>query len=286
MDYIMQRIGVVGNGFVGNAIANGFKKTKLEVFVYDIDDSISTHSYDDVLSCEYVFVCLPTPMTHMEGGECNLSFIEKFFQGIEKSDSIFIIKSTVPIGTTRRLQEKYTNLKIVHNPEFLTAANAEYDFLHSDRHVIGGDGESLKSVEKLYKDCFPETPVFCMTSDESECVKYFSNSFLAAKVMVFNEMKILCEALKNIDYDKVIEGVSSDIRIGKSHTTVPGPDGEYGFGGTCFPKDINALIATMKHNGISPLVLESVWEQNKKFRVNWDWAYNPSAVSPLELSDA
>ena len=124
-----------------------------------------------------------------------------------------------------------------------------------------------------------------MTSDESECVKYFSNSFLAVKVIVFNEMKILCEALKNIDYDKVIEGVSSDIRIGKSHTTVPGPDGEYGFGGTCFPKDINALIATMKHNGISPLVLESVWEQNKKFRVNWDWAYNSSAVNPLESSD-
>ena len=281
----MQRIGVVGNGFVGNAIANGFKKTKLEVLIYDIDDSISTHSYDDVVSCDYVFVCLPTQMTHMEGGECNLSFIEKFFEGVEESDSIFIIKSTVPIGTTRRLKDRYPTLKIIHNPEFLTAANAEYDFLHSDRHVLGGEGESLNVVEKLYKDCFPDIPVFCMNSDESECVKYFSNSFLAAKVMVFNEMKILCEALENIDYDKVIDGVSSDRRIGKSHTMVPGPDGEYGFGGTCFPKDINAILATMKHNGISPLVLESVWEQNKKFRVNWDWAYNSSAVNPLESSD-
>ena len=188
----MQRIGIIGNGFVGNAVANGFRNTKLEVLVYDIDESISTHSYEDVLSCDYVFVCLPTPMTHIEGGVCNLSLIEKFFEDIKESNSIFIIKSTVPIGTTRRLQEKYPQLKIVHNPEFLTAANAEYDFLNSDRHVIGGQGKSLEIVEKLYKDCFPNIPVFCMNTDESESVKYFSNCFLAAKVMVFNEIKVLC----------------------------------------------------------------------------------------------
>jgi len=282
----MQRIGIIGNGFVGNAVANGFKKTELEVLVYDIDESKSTHSFDDVVACDYVFVCLPTPMTHVEGGECNLSFVEKFFEGVGESDSIFIIKSTVPIGTTRKLQEKYSQLNIVHNPEFLTAANAEYDFLHSDRHVIGGEGKVLKNVEELYRKCFPNTPVFCMNSDESESVKYFSNCFLAAKVMVFNEMKVLCETLGCIDYNKVIDGVSSDTRIGKSHTQVPGPDGEYGFGGTCFPKDINALITTMEENGMNPLVLESVWEQNKKYRLNWDWAGNESAVSPLESTDA
>jgi len=78
----MQRIGVVGNGFVGNAVAKGFASTKkVEVLIYDIDESRRTHGYDDVISCDYVFVCLPTPMTRTEGGDCNLSFIEKFFEG-------------------------------------------------------------------------------------------------------------------------------------------------------------------------------------------------------------
>lgn len=282
----MQRIGIVGNGFVGNAVAKGFASTKkVEVLIYDIDESRRTHDYDDVISCDYVFVCLPTPMTHTEGGVCNLSFVENFFDDIGDSDSIFIIKSTVPIGTTKKLSEDYPRLKIVHNPEFLTAVNAEYDFIHSDRHVIGGKQYILRDVQKLYKICFPNIPVYTMNSDESEATKYFANCFLASKLMIFNEMKILCENLGTIDYSKVIDGVVSDSRIGKSHTMVPGPDGEYGFGGTCFPKDINALITTMKENGMDPLVLESVWEQNKKFRLNWDWAHNTSAVSPLESND-
>lgn len=287
MDYIMQRIGVVGNGFVGNAVAKGFASTKkVEVLIYDIDESRRTHDYDDVISCDYVFVCLPTPMTHTEGGECNLSFIEKFFGGIGDSDSIFIIKSTVPIGTTKQLSDNYPNLKIINNPEFLTAVNAEYDFVHSDRHVIGGKPITIRGVEKLYKMCFPNVPVYSMTSDESEATKYFANCFLASKLMVFNEMKILCENIGTIDYSKVIDGVVSDSRIGKSHTMVPGPDGEYGFGGTCFPKDINALTTTMRENGMNPIVLESVWEQNKNYRLNWDWTNNTSAVSPIETDNA
>ena len=181
--------------------------------------------------------------------------------------------------------KQYPNLKIVHNPEFLTAANAEHDFLHSDRHVIGGKENYAEDVEKLYKVCFPHIPIFCMNSDESEATKYFANCFLATKVMVFNEMKILCENLGTINYNKVIDGVASDSRIGKSHTMVPGPDEEYGFGGTCFPKDINALITTMEENGMDPIVLDSVWQQNKRYRVNWDWAYNKSAVSSLDYWD-
>ena len=117
-----------------------------------------------------------------------------------------------------------------------------------------------------------------MKSNESEAAKYFANCFLASKVMIFNEMKILCDNIKGTNYDTIIEAVVSDSRIGESHTSVPGPDGEYGFGGTCFPKDINALIYTMEENGIDPLVLKSVWEQNKKYRLNWDWAENTSAV--------
>ena len=271
-------IGVIGNGFVGNAVAKGFQD-KLEVRVHDIDKNKATHSYMDVLMSDYIFVCLPTPMVSIEGGKCNLSILEDFFDDIPSTiDGTFIIKSTVPIGTTDKFIKRYPYLKIIHNPEFLTAINAEHDFINSDRHVIGGDRRIAYSLEKIYEYCFPGTPVYIMKSNESEAVKYFSNCFLASKVMLFNEMKILCDNIKGIDYDTIIEAVVSDSRIGESHTSVPGTDGEYGFGGTCFPKDINALIHTMKEYGVEPLILKSVWEQNKRYRLNWDWAENKSAV--------
>ena len=274
----MKKIGVIGNGFVGNAVASGFKKYA-EIRVHDIDPLRSTHDFENTISCDYVFVCLPTPMKTAEGSECNLSIIHRFFNEVpEDCKSIFIIKSTVPIGTTDSIIKEHPNLKIIHNPEFLTAANAETDFIESDRHVLGGKREWTKKVEFLYKRCFPKIPVFKMKSSESEAVKYFANCFLASKVMVFNEMKMLCDNLNSVDYDKVIEGVISDTRIGESHTSVPGPDGDYGFGGTCFPKDINALIHTMEQNGVNPIVLKSVWNQNKNYRKNWDWAENTSAV--------
>ena len=271
-------IGVVGNGFVGNAVAKGFSGKVNEIRIYDIDKSKSTHGYLKTMTSDYVFVCLPTPMVDMEGGKCNLSIIEEFFKELPTTiDGIIIIKSTVPVGTTERLSKKYPYLKIIHNPEFLTANNAEEDFINSDRHVIGGKKGIREWVARMYSFCFPDVPILSMSSNESELVKYFANCFLATKVMVFNEMKFLCNNL-DMDFDTIMSGVVMDNRIGNSHTKVPGPDGEYGFGGTCFPKDINSLIHTMEENGIDPLILKSVWEQNKKYRMGWDWAENTSAV--------
>ena len=271
-------IGVVGNGFVGNAVAKGFSGKVNEIRVYDIDESKSTHGYLETMTSDYVFICLPTPMVDVEGGKCNLSIIEEFFKELPTTiDGIIIIKSTVPVGTTERLSKKYPYLKIIHNPEFLTANNAEEDFINSDRHVIGGKKGIREWVVGMYNFCFPDVPILSMSSNESELVKYFANCFLATKVMVFNEMKFLCNNL-DMDFDTIMSGVVMDNRIGNSHTQVPGPDGEYGFGGTCFPKDINSLIHTMEENGIDPLILKSVWEQNKKYRMGWDWAENTSAV--------
>mgnify|MGYP005814451127 FL=1 len=273
-------IGVVGNGFVGNAVAKGLQDKVTEVRIYDIDKEKSTHGYLETISSDYIFVCLPTPMTSAEGGTCNLSIIEGFFDELPSTvEGIMVLKSTVPIGTTHKLIEKCPFLKLVHNPEFLTAANAEQDFIEADRHVIGGEDDGLvEQVERFYNACFPETPVYTMKTKESEAVKYFANSFLATKVMIFNEMKILCDDILDVDYDRILEGVASDNRIGHSHTFVPGPDGDYGFGGTCFPKDINALIHTMEEHGVNPLVLKAVWEQNKNYRKKWDWAESSSAV--------
>ena len=274
----MKPIGIIGNGFVGGAVANGLKNF-CEVRIYDTDEERRTHTYTDVVFSDFVFVCLPTPMVDMEGGKCNLSILENFFEELPTiCEGTFIIKSTVPIGTTEKLCIKYPHLKIVHNPEFLTAANAKEDFVNADRHVIGGNEEWVSDVEDFYKMCYPDIPVFTMKSSESECVKYFANCFLAAKVMVFNEMRVLVDNIEDVDYDSVMQGVISDRRIGNSHYNVPGPDGDYGFGGTCFPKDINALIHTMIENNMNPLVMKSIWEQNKNYRKNWDWAESTSAV--------
>jgi len=276
-------IGIIGNGFVGGAVANGMSNVS-DVMIYDKDINRRTHQYDEVVYCDFIFVCLPTPMTSVDGGECNLSIIEDFFAGLPKDCSgTFVIKSTVPVGTTDVLCTKHPHLKIVHNPEFLTAINAKEDFLKADRHVIGGDEKLIKPVVELYKELYPNIPVYTMKSKESECVKYFANCFLASKLMVFNEMKLLCNELEDVDYETIIEGVIADKRIGTSHCYVPGPDDEYGFGGTCFPKDINALIKTMEDNGINPIVLMSVWEQNKNIRKTWDWANNESAVKEKTL---
>ena len=153
-------IGVVGNGFVGNAIAKGFQShfkrsgfhDKFEVRVYDVDKDKSTHSYMDALMSDYIFICLPTPMIGIEGGKCNLSILEDFFDDIPSTiDGTFIIKSTVPIGTTDKFIKRYPHLKIIHNPEFLTAANAEYDFINSDRHVIGGDKRIAYAVLEIFR---------------------------------------------------------------------------------------------------------------------------------------
>lgn len=271
-------IGVIGNGFVGNATAKGFEPKVKSVRVYDLDPDKTKNTFEETLDSDFVFVCLPTPMLDAEGGDCNLEIVKNFFEVASRFTKcgILILKSTVPIGTTEKIRTKYPQLKLVHNPEFLTAANAVSDFENADRIVIGGSGSELEKVFDLYASTFGLVDIFRMTPTESESVKYFANCFLATKVMMFNEAKMLSEAT-NTDFEVICKAVIADARIGETHCQVP-CNGDYGFGGTCFPKDINALIRTMEKNGIDPLVLKSVWEQNKNFREHWDWKDNASAV--------
>ena len=112
------KIGVIGNGFVGSAIANGF--SNYEVKVFDKNPDVSQNTLEDTLSQDFVFISVPTPMIDAMGADCNLSIIESCFDEIESigSKAIFIIKSTVPIGTTKSLQSKHPSLNIVHSPNF------------------------------------------------------------------------------------------------------------------------------------------------------------------------
>jgi UDP-glucose 6-dehydrogenase len=151
----MKEIGIVGNGFVGNAIYQNLKNS-YNVKVYDIDKNRCLNQLDEIYKCEIIFVCLPTPMISGEGGKCNLSIINNFFQNVPKfCKSLFVIKSTVPIGTTQQIKEARKDLIICHNPEFLTAINAVEDFKNSDRNIIGGDKNEVKPLYDLFLDMFP-----------------------------------------------------------------------------------------------------------------------------------
>ncbi len=282
------KIGVVGNGFVGGALSRAFVEN-YELFVYDKVENRSPHSLSETIETDIVFVCLPTPMKDIEGAEANLSIIHEFFDEVEQltkfeNGTVYVIKSTVPIGTTSSLREKYKTENIIHSPEFLTARCANIDLLTAARHVIGGsspDSEQVKKVLELYEERFPGSRILTMSSDESEFVKYACNCFFATKVIFFNELKLLCENM-DLDWDLMMKGIISDGRIGQSHHRVPGPDGGYGFGGTCFPKDLNAFIDTFEKNGMEANLLKAVWERNKEIRTTWDWIHNKSAVMQEE----
>lgn len=286
-------VGCVGMGFVGTAVVRGFS-TFADISTYDIDPHRCANTLAETLNNQFVFVCLPTPMESPEGGDCDLSIVEGFFDEAHalilsethafSHDPIFILKSTVPIGTTQTLNNKYIDdIVIVHNPEFLTARCSLIDFITPARNVVGGDCDSaVFEVAELMRDRFPGIPCFEMTSQESEFVKYMANCFFATKVTFFNEMKLLSDRME-MNWDQVLEGVLADGRIAKSHYQVPGHDGQMGYGGTCFPKDINALIKTMEKEGLDPMLLKASWEQNKEVRDDWDWARSKSAVSsPIE----
>jgi UDPglucose 6-dehydrogenase len=173
------------------------------------------------------------------------------------------------------------NIQVVFNPEFLTEANAINDFKNQNRIILGGPRPATSILKTLFSRAFPKSSIVKTGSNTAEMVKYFTNCFLASKVSFSNEMRQICESSK-IDYDKVVEYALYDQRIGKSHLSSPGPDGSYGFGGHCFPKDINALMFLAREKGVNPAVLQAVWDKNLEVRSEEkrDWeAMSGRAVS-------
>lgn len=182
----MITIGVVGLGFVGSAVARGFQ-LYAEIKTYDIDPRKSSHTFDEVINSDLVFVCLPTPMVSAEGGEANLSILKQFFLDAftktkDKDKTAFVIKSTVPIGTTSKFAKRY-NLDILHSPEFLTARAALIDFVTPARNIVSGYSNGSTRLLEFYKERFPGCPVYQMDHEEAELVKYVANCFFATKVI-------------------------------------------------------------------------------------------------------
>ena len=264
------KVGVIGNGFVGESQAYAFSPVA-DVKIFDVNPVKATHTLLEVLSQDFIFVALPTPMK--ENGEQDNSYIENFFNGIGlyNTNAIFILKSTVLPGTTKSLIDKH-NFNIVFCPEFLTEKTAKLDMLTQSRIVIGGNTQHTEKVLELFKARFGQKHYVLTDSTTAEFIKYMANTFLAVKVSVVNEFYRMSEAL-GADWDKALEGFVSDPRIGNSHTQVPGHDGKLGFGGTCFPKDINALITMGKELGVNMNTLEAAWKTNLEVRPEQDWKY-------------
>lgn len=260
-------VGIIGNGFVGEAQAFAFSASA-DVKIYDTNPLRSTHSLGEVLDQEFVFVCLPTPMR--SDGTQDISFIEEFFDSVFANENqIFIIKSTVLPGTTKGLSEKF-GFDIVFSPEFLTERSSKIDMLTQTRIILGGEPKLTKRVKELFTERFANKHIIETDSVTAEYVKYMNNCFLATKVSIMNEFKRLGDAI-GVDWEKALYGFASDGRIGDSHLQVPGPDGLMGYGGTCFPKDVNALLRFAQDKGIGMNTIEGGWWTNLEVRPEKDW---------------
>jgi len=262
-------IGIIGFGFVGRAQAFAFAGNN-EIKIYDVDVKKSTHSLIETIKQKFVFVCVPTPMK--ENGDQDLSYVEDFFESIKNrnlSETIFILKSTILPGTTEYLKKRF-GINIVFNPEFLTEKTANLDVLTQSRIIIGGDKKLCEEVELLYQSKFGNKHFVITDSKTAELTKYMCNNFLTVKVSFVNEYFDLANSL-DCDWNKIIEGFVSDPRIGNSHTQIPGPDGKRGFGGTCFPKDINAIITFSEKQNIEMNILNAAWKTNLRVRPEQDW---------------
>jgi UDPglucose 6-dehydrogenase len=176
----------------------------------------------------------------------------------------------MPPGTTKSFNEKYDKINAVFNPEFLTEANYIDDFKNQNRIIIGCDSDDFIKIKGLYEKVFKGVPIIITSSTTAEMVKYTANCFLATKVSFANEIKQICEKIQ-VDYDEVIKCATYDDRLGTSHWKVPGPDGRLGFGGSCFPKDINALIYFTENLDINLNVVKAAWETNLRVRPERDW---------------
>ena len=252
-------VGIIGNGFVGESQAFAFSPTN-EIRIFDIDPLKTMHTFDEVCECDFVFVCVPTPMKE---GKHDLSYIMDVFSKAKKGP-IYIIKSTVLPKTTQMLNDEF-DLDIVFSPEFLTQRTAKLDMMTQARVIFGGERHLTSKVRALYENRFMNRHYIETDSTTAEFIKYMNNCFFATKVSIMNEYYRLAETM-GIDWETALHGFAADGRIGDSHLHVPGPDGKLGFGGSCFPKDINAMIELGELNGVNMNILKAAWKTNQEVR--------------------
>ena len=298
-------ITVIGTGYVGLVTGTCFAETGNDVVCVDIDQakvekltsgqitiyepglekiflknqkderlSFTTSLSEGIKNAQVIFLALPTPPG--EDGSADLKYIlgvaKELGALIEQGDyKVIIDKSTVPVGTAEKVRQALMNnggiegtFDIVSNPEFLREGVAVEDFMKPDRVVIGTSSEKAKIIlSELYAPFVRQgNPVIYMDEKSAELTKYAANSFLAMKITFMNEIAQLCELL-GADVDMVRRGIGSDERIGKRFL-FPG----IGYGGSCFPKDVQALAKSSTEVGYNFKILEAVMNVNEKQKLH------------------
>jgi UDPglucose 6-dehydrogenase len=292
----MKRIAVVGTGYVGLVTGTCFAETGNMVTCVDIDQkkvekmkngiipiyepdldtlfernikanrlTFTTSLEQGIKDAEIIFLALPTPPG--EDGSADLSYILGVAEELGKimtDYKVIVDKSTVPVGTAEKVYNAIkanskTDFAVVSNPEFLREGFAVSDFMKPDRVVIGtSDDRAKKIMESLYKPFVRQgNPIYFMDEKSAELTKYAANSFLATKITFMNEIANFCE-LVGANVDKVRIGIGSDERIGKRFL-FPG----IGYGGSCFPKDVQALVKSGKENNFEFEILNAVMKVNE-----------------------
>ena len=263
------KIGIIGYGFVGEALSKGFKN---DVEVFKVDPKLKT-SIEDLkeFNPETIFICVPTPM-HSDGIQ-DISILEQVAEDLKKNnfDSLVVLKSTVHPGNINDIKKIIPSL--VYNPEFLREKHAYEDFINSNLIVFGGNKESSNKLAQIYlkhTKCVNKDYIFTDLITAS-LLKYAINSFLASKVIFFNEFHDLFNAVDtNESWTNFINYLSRDTRLGNSHMNVPGHDGRFGFGGACLPKDANAITEYASKLNVEMSLIKHVINTNNKIRASYE----------------
>jgi len=281
------KIGIIGFGFIGQAVAHGFGPVA-DIKIYDKYSNFYDSIDETVNDSDFIFIGVPTPTSNK--GIQDLSNLEDAISEIQyvaKKRKYIIIKSTVLPGTAKNLASFYPKHRFISNPEFLTERTSKLDFINTARIIIGTrkkNKKDFKKIEELYRTRFTGTPIFHTTWEGAELLKYWCNAFFSLKVSFLNEMYDLSKGL-GLNYNELRDMWLADFRVGNSHSLVPGPDGDRGYGGKCFPKDIKALNRFAKIAGYPLKTMEAADDVNESVRKNRDWEIIKGATSENNYGD-
>jgi len=263
-----QQMYIIGHGFVGKAVSYAFNDDLVEKHI--IDPKLGTSILD--LKDKYphphdvYFVCVPTPMS--DTGEINASILCDTVEYLrQNTEGLIIIKSTVTPGIIEHLGRGPEGKRVVYNPEFLREATAVADIITPSMHIFGGNPEYTEKAEKFFTDysLCKSAPAYHMSLADASFVKYGINTFLASKVLWFNQFYDVIQK-NGGNFGQIARAIATDERIGPSHMMVPGPDGKRGFGGACFPKDTAAFLNFAEEFS----VLREVIERNNEYRQGYE----------------
>jgi len=285
-------VGVWGCGVVGSNTARMFEEftNEIEILRYDKFKKGDWSSTNEMIErSDFIFLCLPSPMQD-EDGSVDLFYIDIALKEISLqlkrgTFKTIIIRSTVVPGSCDNFAKKYKNLSIVHMPEFLVESDPWKAILECEKVIIGADNyQAFFSIYKLMYEVYKDKIRYVyLTRKEAEMYKYACNTLLTMNVLVANEIYNICQCL-DISYRSIQRYLKFDSRL-CTHTLVPGPDGDFGVGGKCLPKDVNALCHCAEQNGYTPELIRKGLQFNNIIRNNKDWLIIPGAVSSCDFID-